>query len=103
VNYQYHAEMLYVPLEWYNSLDANLQKILVESAKEHMLLNDQLLIQESKNSYEVLKAKMKVNVLTPEQRQVFIDSVQPVYDYFIGKGIFTQADIDQIRKIADGK
>jgi C4-dicarboxylate-binding protein DctP len=103
VNYQYHAEMLYVPLEWFNALDKKLQDILIESAKEHMILNDELLKDESMASYDVLKANMKVNTLTPAQRQVFIDQVQPVYDYYIAKGIFSQADIDQIRKIAEGK
>ena len=103
VNYQYHAEMLYVPLDWFNSLDKNIQDILVECAKEHMIYSDELLKEESKASYEILKANMEVNVLTPAQRQVFIDRVQPVYKYYIDKGLFTQADIDEIRKTASGK
>ena len=103
VNYQYHAEMLYVPLAWFNGLDKDIQQILVDAAKEHMILNDELLKEESKASYDVLKANMEVNVLSDAERQVFIDKVQPVYGYYIDKGIFTQADIDEIRKIAEGK
>lgn len=102
VNYQYHAEMLYVPLDWYNSLDSNLQGILVECAQEHMTLNDELLKSESVASYNVLKANMEVNELSDAERQVFIDQVQPVYDYYIEQGIFSQADIDEIRKVAAG-
>lgn len=102
VNYQYHAEMLYVPLDWYNSLDVEIQDILVECAKEHMLINDALLKEESLQSLEILKANMEVNTLTESQRQVFIDQVQPVYSYYIDKGLFTQADIDEIRKVAAG-
>jgi C4-dicarboxylate-binding protein DctP len=102
VNYQYHSEMLYVPLSWFNALDPKLQDILVECAKEHMTLNDELLKTESVASYEVLKANMEVNELTDAQRQLFIDQVQPVYDYYIKQGIFTQADIDEIRKVAAG-
>lgn len=103
VNYQYHAEMMYVPLQWFNALSADLQKILLDAAKEHMLINDELLIAESIKSKEVLLAKMQVNELTDAQRQVFIDRVQPVYDYYIAKGVFSQSDIDEIRRIASGK
>lgn len=103
VNYQYHAEMLYVPLPWFNALDKATQDILVECAKEHMLLNDELLKKESLESYQVLVDNMEVNTLTEEQRQVFIDRVQPVYEYYINKGVFSQANIDEIRSIAAGK
>ncbi|WP_210411516.1 TRAP transporter substrate-binding protein [Oceanispirochaeta crateris] len=102
VNYQYHAEMLYVPLDWFNKLSSELQEILVECARDHMILNDELLQKESLASYEVLKANMEVNVLNDAQRKVFIDKVQPVYKYYIDKGIISQADIDEIRKIASG-
>lgn len=103
VNYQYHAEMLYVPLSWFNALDKATQDILVECAKEHMILNDELLKEESIQSYQALAKEMEVNKLTEEQRQVFIDKVQPVYDFYISKGTFTKADIDEIRSIAAGK
>ncbi len=103
VNYQYHAEMLYVPLAWFNNLSSDLQDILVECAEDHMKVNDELLAAESLASYQVLKDNMEVNVLSDAQRQVFIDAVQPVYEYYIGKGIFSQADIDEIRKVAAGK
>lgn len=103
VNYQYHAEMLYVPLSWYNNLDSRLQKTLVECAEEHMALNDELLKAESQASYKALKGNMMVNELSDAQRDVFIAKVQPVYDYYINAGIFSQADIDEIRKIAAGK
>ena len=103
VNYQYHAEMLYVPLAWFNSLDKDIQDILLECAQEHMKINDDLLKEESKLSEEVCRANMEVNVLTPAQRQVFIDKVQPVYDYYINKGVFSQAEIDAMRKVAEGK
>ncbi len=103
VNYQYHAEMLYVPLAWFNSLDKGIQDILLKCAQEHMKINDDLLKEESKLSEEVCRANMEVNELTPAQRQVFIDKVQPVYQYYIEKGVFSQADIDEIRRIAEGK
>jgi C4-dicarboxylate-binding protein DctP len=102
VNYQYHSEMLYVPLDWFNALDAATQDILIECAKAHMLLNDELLKEESLASLEVLKANMEVNTITEAQRAVFIEKVQPVYDYYIKKGLFTAEDIVEMRKIAAG-
>jgi tripartite ATP-independent transporter DctP family solute receptor len=102
VNYQYHAEMLYVPLDWFNSLDKDLQDILVDCAKEHMILSDDMLKEESKKSFEVLSANMEVNTLTDEQREAFIEAVQPVYDYYSEKGLFTADEIAEIRKIAAG-
>ncbi len=101
LNYQYHAEMLYVPLDWFNSLDADLQDILLESAQESMLLNDELLHEDSQTAYEVLASKMMVNTITDAQREVFIEACKPVYDYYIKEGVITQAELDEIRSIAN--
>ncbi len=57
---------------------------------------------ESQESYQVLAKNMEVNTLTEEQRRVFINQVQPVYDYYINKGVFSQTDIDAIRRVAAG-
>ncbi|MGD1821536.1 MAG: TRAP transporter substrate-binding protein [Pleomorphochaeta sp.] len=101
VNYQYHAEMLYVPLDWYNSLDADLQEILVDCAHESMLLNDELLAGDSKTAYDVLSSKMIVNTISDAQRDVFIEACEPVYDYYIEEGVITQEELDEIRRIAN--
>jgi C4-dicarboxylate-binding protein DctP len=101
VNYQYHAEMLYVPLDWYNNLSADLQDILVDCAKESMLLNDKLLAGDSLTAYEVLAEKMIVNKISDAQRDKFIEACAPVYDYYINEGVITQEELDEIRSIAN--
>ena len=101
VNYQYHAEMFYVPLDWFNSLDADLQEIVQSCAQEAMLLNDELLSGDTLASYEILKKEMIVNTLTASEREVFIEACKPVYDYYINNGVVTQERIDKILQIAN--
>jgi len=100
-NYQYHAEMLYVNLDWFNGLDQDLQDILVSAAKDSMLIMDNLLHEDTMSSYTVLKDKMIVNTFTDAQREMFIKACQPVYDYYIEQGVITADEIEEIRNIAN--
>ena len=101
LNYQYHAEMLYVPLDWFNNLDTDLQEILLSAAKEAMLLNDELLHENTQKAYEVLSENMIVNTITEEQRQAFIEACAPVYEYYIEQGVITEEELEEIRSIAN--
>lgn len=97
-NYQIHPETFYVSKLWYDSLEAYLQKILRESAREMMILSDQFMKEDSVYDFEVIKKSMEVTVLNSSQKQAFIQKVQPVYDYFIRKGVFTKEEINEIRR-----
>ncbi len=104
VKYQWHPDPFVVNLEWYNKLSPEYQKILSDAAWEAMEYNDSLM----KEADEVAFGKIKdsfteIVELTPEQRQVFIDAVQPVYDYYIEKGLFTMDEIEEIRAAANSK
>lgn len=66
-NYQYHAEMLYTNLDWFNGLDKDLQDILVSCAKDSMLMMDTQLHLDTQKSFDVLSEKMIVNTFTQEQ------------------------------------
>ena len=100
VNYQFHPSPLYTSLSWYNSLDSELQNTLKECADKMMVYNDKLNRKATEESLEILKEEMEVNHLSDEQRKLFIDKAQSVYDYYIDKGFFTQAEIDEIREAA---
>ena len=100
-NYQYHAEMLYTNLNWFNALDKDLQDVLVSCAKDSMLMMDNQLHGDTMSSYNVLKEKMIVNTFSAEQTQVFIDACKPVYDYYIQQGVITAEEIEEIRRIAN--
>lgn len=99
VNYQYHPDPFFVSLMWYNKLKPELQKILKEASVEMMVYNDELVEKATNESYQLLKQKMKVNVLTAVQRKAFIDKVQKVYDYYYSKGLFTKQEIEEIQKL----
>jgi hypothetical protein len=38
---------------------------------------------------------------TDAEIQQFIDACQPVYSYFVNKGVFTQAELDEMRRIVN--
>lgn len=98
VNYQYHAEMFYVNKDWFDGLDDKDQAILRDSAKEMMLVSDRIVAEDDAKCMDFLKDKMEINSLTPEQHQAFVDAVQPVYEHYIAKGMFTQEMINKIRQ-----
>lgn len=97
VNYQVHPDPFNVNLEWFNSLSAEHQKLLKECATEMMKISDQMMTDANVESFDLIKNSLEIYELTDEERQVFIDKVQPVYDYYIEQGLFTMEDIEAIR------
>jgi C4-dicarboxylate-binding protein DctP len=102
VNYQWHPDPFVVNLDWFNSLSAKHQKIVQDAAWEAMKYNDDMM----KEANDVAFAKIKdsfdeVVELSAAEHQAFIDAVQPVYDYYIDKGLFTMAELEEIRKAAN--
>ena len=43
---------------------------------------------------------MQITTLTGEQPAAFVKAVQPVYDYYIAKGMFTKEMLDKMREAA---
>jgi len=101
VNYQFHPDPLYVSLDWYNSLDEDLKIILKECAVEMMVYNDELNLQETEDCLAILEKEMEVNYLNDEQRNMFIEKSQVVYDFYIEEGFFTQKELAEIRKAVE--
>lgn len=103
VNYQWHPDPFVVNLEWYNNLKPEHQKIVKEAAVEAMEYNDSMMKSASEEAFNKIKDSFdEITRLTDQQRQVFIDAVQPVYDYYINKGLFSMAELEQIRETAAG-
>jgi len=102
VNYQWHPDPFVVNLDWFNSLSAKHQKIVQDAAREAMKYNDDMM----KEANDVAFAKIKdtfdeIVELSDAERQAFIDAVKPVYDYYIDNGLFTMAELEEIRKAAN--
>lgn len=97
VNYQFHPDPFFVCLDWYNSLSPEYQKVLKESAAEMMKLSNELNKKANEEAFAKISEQLEVYELSAKERQVFIDKVQPVYKYYIDKGLFTMKDIEEIR------
>lgn len=100
IDYQYHPDPFCVSAKWFAALSPEQQKILKESAIEATKLNDKLVDEAEVKAFDKIKATMEVVVLTPEQRQAFKEKAKVVDAYFVEKGLFTKADIDDLRAAA---
>jgi len=102
VNYQWHPDPFAVNLEWYNSLSSKHQKILKQAAEEAMEYNDDMMKDASDVAYDKIKGTFdEIVELSDAEKQLFIDAVTPVYDYYINKGLFTMDELEEIRKAAN--
>jgi len=104
IDYQFHPEPFDVNLAFWNSLPPDLQKILEEGAWIYTDKQNELRRDLNDYYYKMITdAGVQVYKPTEAERQLFIKACQPVYDYFVGKGLFTQADLDAMRKIIASK
>ncbi len=96
VKYQFHPDPFYVSLKWWKTLPDETKKLITECAVEMMHENDKLVSEANRASAEICKKTMQISVLTPEQHQLFVEKMKPVYKIFLDKGCFTQADLDAV-------
>ena len=104
IDYQFHPEPFDVNLDFFNSLPADLQKILEEGA--WLYTDKQNELRRNLNDYYydmIVKGGVQVYVPTDAERALFVQACAPVYDYFVKKGIFAQADLDEMRRIVAAK
>jgi len=100
INYQYHPDPFCVGLKWFNGLSPENQKIMRDAAVESMKINDKLTSEAELKAFDKIKTGLEVVTLTPEQRQAFKEKAKSVDEYFVKKGLFSQADIDALRAAA---
>jgi len=75
-----------INMDFYNGLDAELQEVVRTAVKNTETRQREMLAeQEAEDMQALIDAGMQVNELTDEQKQVFIDMVQPSYDLYIEK------------------
>ena len=98
INYQFHPELFTVGLDWFNSLSPEHQTIVQDAAKASIALSDSLIDGAAEKAFNTIKESgVEINFLTPEQKLPFIEKAQAVYDFYIGEGIITMEDLDEIR------
>ena len=95
-NYQVHPNPFFISLKWYKSLPDELQRIVTEAAKLSMIYCDATWLGSEAEAFNVVKAHCQVNYLSDEARAQFIEKVQPVWQYYIDKGVFSQDTLNKV-------
>lgn len=97
IDYMFCAEVMYVNLDWWNSLPADYQAVLTEASKEMMEENSRITDEENDNYIEHIKnSGCEVIVLTPEQRESFRAPAEEVWKQYIENGRITREDLDEM-------
>jgi len=95
-NYQVHPNPFFINLAWYEALPDELQNIVTSAAKVAMIYNDTIWLAEEMVAYETIAATLEVNELSADARVAFAAKVQPVWDYYITEGTFSQELLDSV-------
>ena len=103
VNYQVHPDPFFVNLPWYEGLPGDLKNIFDAVAKAAIIYSDTVWLSSEQDYVNFLDKKLRVNVISPENRKLFVKEVKPVWTHYINQGLFTQAEIDEALAIAAGK
>lgn len=101
VNYQFHPDPFYLNAAWWNDLPTDYQKIIGECATEMGNYNDQLIDENSEKAKQVIiDSGAEVYEPTAEELTAFQEACKPVYQACVDEGVCTQAEIDEMIKIA---
>lgn len=102
-NYATGPDPFIVNLKWYKTLPPDLKIIFDRVAKEAIAKSDQMNREKESEYLNVLSKYLKINYISGKDLIPFQEAVKPVYNYFINKGMFTMAEIEEAQKIAKQK
>jgi C4-dicarboxylate-binding protein DctP len=102
-NYATGPDPFIVNLKWYNTLPPELKIIFDRVAKEAIAKSDQMNREKESEYLNMLSKHLKINYISGKDLIPFQEAVKPVYNYFINKGMFTMAEIEEAQKIAKQK
>ena len=100
IDYQFHPEPIDMNLDLWNSLPSDLQEIIQDGA--WLFTDEQNRHRRELNDYYydmIEKGGVQIYKPTAAEVQQFVKACEPVYAYFVKKGVFTQADLDEMRSI----
>jgi len=93
-NYSTGPDPLMINKAWYDKLPADLQKTFDAVAVEALAHSDKTYRDGEADMIKTPGKQMEVNYVTGKELAMFVDLAKPVHAIFVGKGDFTQADID---------
>ena len=98
VNYLFMPGLFCVSLDWWNGLPEEDREIISEAAKIAVAYNNYITeFYNEEFKQKCIKEGMEIYEPNKDERQAFVDLVQPVYDFFIKDGASTQMLIELIQ------
>lgn len=99
-NYSTGPDPLIVNKAWYDGLPDDLKTVFDAVAVEALEMSDRLYRDGEADLIRELGEFMEINYVEGDDLAAFSALAQPVHDFFVAKGDFTQADIDAARTAA---
>jgi tripartite ATP-independent transporter DctP family solute receptor len=79
----YSPAMVIISTSYLNDLPADIRTALLECAREYQARVQKVLVAQNNDLLAQIKTATEVNDLTAEQKKVFRDLIQPVYDDYV--------------------
>ena len=102
-NYATGPDPFMVNLDWYNSLPDDLKKIFDEVAIDTIAYSDKLNRESEERYIRQLSEKLETNYIEGKDLELFRALVEPVYEHFIDKGVFTWDEVREAQAVARGR
>lgn len=97
IDYMFCAEVMYVNLDWWNSLPEEYQVILTDCAAKMMDKNSEITDAENDNYLATIQANgMEVTTLTPEERAAFQPLAENVWKQYVESGRITHEELTEM-------
>ncbi|MBQ7679183.1 MAG: TRAP transporter substrate-binding protein [Butyrivibrio sp.] len=100
IDYMFFAELMYVNLDWWNSLPETYQGILTSAARSMMEENARITESENEQYIRDIKAHgMKVITLTEEERAAFQPLAENVWRKYVETGRISREELDELLSV----
>ena len=100
INYQFFPELMYVNLDWWNSLPEAYQKVLTDCAKAMMAENARITDAENAAYIKHIQSEgCEVTTLTAAQRAAFQPYAERVWEKYVDEGYATKQDLKDMLAI----
>ena len=104
IDYQFHPEVFTMNLDYYNNLPEDLRAIVDEAAHNYGVNQNRMRLEmDMEYIANIEKSDCQIYYPTAEEKAVFMEACQPVYDYFIEKGDFTAEELAKTKAISQGR
>ena len=102
-NYSTGPDPFIVRLDWHEQLPPDLRAIFDNAARRAMAYSDGLNRASEQSYIEQLCGALTCNTVPAAELRKMAAKTKPVYDIFIKKGHFTQVDVNEAKRIAQGE